>query len=317
MGVVFTVCRSIGSEYEVKGKIVQTTFESNAHVVNSTNDFTVFVRDCGWLIQTVASDAKGHVLQREMGTTNGADIYDFHGNVGLINGRGIPVELADQGVDGHLWMMFASQCYWSSVQTDLLTPVYSWQASVGANPEIKVKAGWDLLGGPGTLPREVRYYGDWDETNGFYKVSGTKTIAGVQIPTGFTFEERYIGGRVANSLVHGMYLRKRVEAVVTSVQPVCSRKNLLPVMGTGKKTIIDWRLKNPAYGNQTPSYILQNTESWPSVADANKIIQSVHERMLLSRNLKNNQPMFVRIVMAVFIIIPPLIYFAWHRLSKP
>ena len=34
-----------------------------------------------------------------------------------------------------------------------------------ANPDLKVSAQWQLLNGPGALPREVGYLGQWDETN--------------------------------------------------------------------------------------------------------------------------------------------------------
>jgi len=308
---------SLGSEYEVRGRIIQTIYDPNAAALRTTNDFTVFARDCGWLIQTVENDGKGNVLQREMGTTNGIDICDCNGRVALINGDGIPVELADEGVDGHLWLMFASQCYWGDLHSDRLTPVYDWHASVGANPQLKVKAEWDLLDGPGSLPREVRYYGNWDETNGFYKISGTQAVGRLLIATGFTFEERHVGGRAANSLVDGIYLRKRVEAAVTSVQAVCSRKSLLPVW-SGKTLIIDWRLKAQSAGNNVPSYFYSSSGLWPTVDDAKKLFADQHPKHLqeAAQSTKlvelHRTPVLIALV-CCFLLGPLVIYFTWRK----
>ena len=83
----------------------------------------------------------------------------------------IPVGQLDSAVTGHLWLMFASQCYWTNQTTGRLTPVYDWRASVAAGGAMQtVPAEWDLLAGPGSLPREVRYLGNWGETNGLYRV---------------------------------------------------------------------------------------------------------------------------------------------------
>jgi len=165
MGVVGTVISSSASEYEVKGTITQTINYRRGgdhlkdYVKQTTNEFTVYVRDCAWLIQTVENDGKGRSWQREVGSTNGTEIYEFNGRQAFISDNGIPVDLGYEQVSGHLWLMFASQCYWDSQHTDQLTPVFDFEASVGANPNRKVTASWDMLNGPGSLPREVRYLG--------------------------------------------------------------------------------------------------------------------------------------------------------------
>jgi hypothetical protein len=300
-------CRA--TEYEVKGKIRQTITEYNAPKLEYSSEFTVYVRDCSWLIKTVENDEKGHVWQREVGSNNGTEIYESNANQAFILGNGIPVELLDKGVDGHLWLMFASQCYWSA-QTERLTPVYDWHASVGSNPNLKVAAEWELLSGPGSLPREVRYFGQWDETNGLYRVTGTNSVGGVLLPTGFLFEERYA---VAHE---GMVLRKRVEAEVTTVRAVCSRKNLLPVRQNAKTVIVDWRLKEPSPGNNIPSYTMLDTKKWPSLEEAKKLAEASR----LPKGSGQKQPAhhrtLVLLVMCIVLVAPPVIFYARQSSRK-
>jgi len=276
MGVVGIAFSSSGAEYEVKGTITQTITYSKGPVIQKTNGFTVYVRDCAWLIQTMENDGKGNNWQREVGSTNGTEIYEFNGRQAFIYDTGIPVDLGYEQVDGHLWLMFASQCYWGSQHTDQLTPVFDFEASVGANPNRKVTAQWELLNGPGSLPREVRYLGEWDETNGLYTVTGTNSVGGMLIPNSFVFEERVVGQLSASTLIHELVVRKRVEAVVTSVQSVCSRKNLLPERGTGKIVTVDWRLKKPGSGNNVPSYVTPASENWLSVEEASQLVKTQH-----------------------------------------
>ena len=245
----------------------------------STNEFTVYVRECGWLIRTIEDAGNGMVQQREVGSTNGTVIYEFSelmwktdlsksGNLNapgsqrntaaisvnpphlaLVYSNNIPVGRLDNDMVSHLWLMFASQCYWGSQHTDQLTPVYDFEASFAGNSNLKVTAKWELLNGLASLPREVTYLGEWGETNGLYRVTGTNSVGGMLVPNGFVFEERVVGQLSASSLVHELVVRKRVEAKVTSVQAVCSRKTLMPVLGAGPIVTGDWRLKKRGSGS--------------------------------------------------------------------
>lgn len=314
------VFSSSGAEYEVKGIITQTITDPNVSVIRTTNGFTVYVRDCAWLIQTTETNINGNVRQREVGSTNGTDIYESNGGTAFVSGTGIPVELLDKGVDGHLWLMFASQCYWGNQRADRLTPVYDWQASVGADPSLTMRTEWELLNGPGSLPREVEYLGEWDVTNGLYRITGTNSVGRMLIPSGFVFEESHVGGLAPNSFVHEMVVRKRVEAKVTSVQPVCSRQDLLPVLGTA--VVVDWRLKKPSDGNHVPTYRLPNAAERPSVAEAEKLLEAkrlADQRFHpdLSQKRSTHRSKIVLIVMGIFLAVPPIIYFSLQRSRKP
>jgi len=282
----------LASEYEVSGNIFEIIPQSGGGELRCSNEFTVFVRDCAWLVRTVEVDVKGNSHAREVGSTNGIEIYEIGMGLGtpddtsgtptnstghqggkrtqpldiaLIITNGIPVGQLNKDMVGHIWLMFASSCYWSGQHTKKLTPVYDWHASAAVNPSLKETAEWELLAGEGSLPQEVRYLGHWDETNGLYRVTATKTVGGVLIPTGFTFEERH-----ASRMTHKVELYKRVEAVVTSVQPSsCSLKSLIPVP-EGPTIINDFRLRGERNLPPIPNYSNPIAGNWPSVGEAKK-----------------------------------------------
>ena len=109
---------SLASEYEVDGQVSQMIARFNGTNLSATASFTVYVRDCGWMIKTTETNENGSVSSREIGSTNGFEIYDcappLEGNSGtkraLIESNTIPVGWLDSAVAGHLWLMFASQC---------------------------------------------------------------------------------------------------------------------------------------------------------------------------------------------------------------
>ncbi len=321
MGLTTLVFSCSGAEYEVIGRITQTITGRNGSAIRTTNEFTVFVRNCSWLIQTLETDKKGHAWQREVGSSDGTEIYEANGNQAFIRGNGVPVELLDRGVDGHLWLMLASQCYWSGLHTDRLTPIFDWHASVGANPDLKLAAEWELLNGPGSLPREVQYLGRWGETNALYRVTGTTKAGETLLPSGFVFEEYEVGPLATNGFVHEMAVRKRVEAEVTSVQAFCSKKDLLPALGKAM-VAVDWRLKEPSSGNHVPTYMLPNTEKWPSVQEAKTLVadQQIQQQRILS-GYWGPKPSFKRRIivltlMCILLVAPPLIYLTRQMFKK-
>ena len=143
-------------EYEVDGKLGQTMVQFDRTELHASASFTVFVRDCGWLIETTETNELGAVYKRAVGSTNGSEIYECeillqaarplnqvrtngvkpHSSLlqrqgstqtrttGKVISNNIPVGQLDNAVVGHLWLMFASQCYWPSLKTNWLTPVY-------------------------------------------------------------------------------------------------------------------------------------------------------------------------------------------------
>jgi ankyrin repeat protein len=268
---------SSACEYEVDGQVSQTLMRQNGTNLSATASFTVYVRDCSWLIATTETNEAGGMFAREIGSTNGTEIYEcthglggFGPTMGQIESNNIPVGEQDSAVVGHLWLMFASQCYWPRLNSDQLTPIYDWRASVGAGGQNrKVSAEWSLLNGPGSLPREVIYFGWLDETNGLYTIMGTNSVGGMLIPTGFIFEEHQNGK-----------LDKHVEVKVIAIRPVCSLANLIPLPSKGT-LVVDERFDS-GVPNRPPSYQNPVFGQWLTVEESRKLADVQKERDLRS-----------------------------------
>lgn len=300
------------AEYEVHGTIHQMIVDHVRGNQETTSEFTVFVRDCGWLIQTIEQDGKGNICRRELGSTNGTEIVECTANfksaapaqslgwnTAIIVSNSIPIGRLDNSVVGHLWLMFASQCYWPHLKSNLLTPVYDWHVTVGTNSEIKLKAEWDLLAGPGSLPREVRYYKRRNETNGIYMVTSTNTTGTIPMPGGFVFEERYI---VSDALL----VRKRVVAEVSSISSKCSRDSLLPLAG-GRTVAVDYRLAQQDSAH-IPTYIQPGNQGWPSVEKARRLAAANNRR----RGAQHSSRILVGVICAL-LLAPILFFIPWKR----
>jgi ankyrin repeat protein len=240
-------------EYEVDGFVNQTMVQFNGTNLHASASFTVYVRDCGWMIKTVETNESGGIMDREIGSTNGTEIYECTGGLGgfgprmgQIESNNVPVGELDSAVVGHLWLMFASKCYWPALNSDQLTPIYDWRASAGAATtgfanRQKTGADWELLGGPNPLPREVRYLDVLNHTNAIYTITSTNTAGGMLFPAGFVFKQ-----------FNGNRLIKHVEVEVTAIRPVCSRASLIPLPSKGT-LVIDERFDS-GVPNRPSSY---------------------------------------------------------------
>ncbi len=254
-------------EYEVDGLVNQTMIQFNGTNLHASASFTVYVRDCGWMIKTVETNELGSVFGREIGSTNGTEIFECEDGSGMgfadIESNNIPVGEYDSAVFGHLWLMFASQCYWPALNSDQLTPIYDWRASVAAASSMfgnrqKASADWELLNGPSSLPREVRYLDAMNRTNAIYTITGTNSAGGMLFPAGFVFKQ-----------FNGDRLTKRVEVEVTAIRPVCSRANLIPLPSKG--TMVVDRRFDSGVPNRPPSYQNPVFGQWLSADESKKL----------------------------------------------
>ena len=316
-------------EYELEGTIDQTILKSDGTPQTVINGkFKVFVRDEKWFIETLEHKqfAKSQqYLKREIGSTNGTEIFEIvtslappgqqtnaipmpatkgRPNTATVVAGAVPVGQLDGSIIGHLWLMFASGNYLSGLQTNLLTPVYDVTASAPGDPNLKYKANWELLDGPGSFPSKVTYFydsrifGDNEITNATYVMTGITNLGGTMFPTGFLFEN-YVGGVEAR-------VRKRAAAVVSAIRPSCSLKILLPV-AEDKTVVVDRRLAQAAESVKAITYSMQPKSSLPTVAEAKARSES-----------KKTPPKRSSAVLAVILstaCIPPLIWllFAWRR----
>lgn len=342
------------AEYEVEGEVKQEMDKSGGRVLHASASFKVFVRDCTWLIETVETNELGGVSHWEIGSTNGTETFERQEGIGrrkpsesgtnslslaptsvakrptpelgIILPTGIPVGETDSAVSGHLWLMFASGCYWPTVTKDRLTPVFDWHASVANHGQNKrVEGGWNLLGGANSLPSRVWYLGSWGETNAIYTINGSQLVGTVSVPTGFVFKRFQVGSLTEDTFMQGMVLVKRVEVNVNAIRPVCSRTNLIP-SPSGSAMIIDNRFDS-GIPNRPPSYKNPVAEKWLN-PDESKALATAKLRATLSALSDVNRAKMLTPkprskalqAMVIFLLAGPLVIFALLKIvgkNKP
>jgi hypothetical protein len=301
LGILLCLCligifSASSAEYEVDGQLEQTTYKRDGSVGTVHQyQFTVFVRDCAWLIRTTQNDTNGNpVFASETACVNGAEIYEVSGridngalppagrgsrpsNVASIVSNNVPIGSVDRYFVGHIWLMYASGCYFQHrTNNDWLTPVYDINASADVQPYLKRKAQWELIDGPGSLPKSVAYDRDYnpDNIDAIYTATGITNVGSIKIPSGFVFEWK--SGGVADFGAGGVmiyqdptgpnqrastnHLRKRVVGTVTAVRPYCSRKDLKPT-AKGRTIVTDQRpfqeLWSPTLPTNIPKWLVQ------------------------------------------------------------
>lgn len=310
------------TEYEVDGQIEQTLFNMDGSVqLNMTSKFTVYVKDCSWLIQSTILDKAGKPLTlNETSCTNGQVIYSVGGRINKDAVRGgrngaaamnhayiysnnVPVGQTDDYFVCHLWEVFASGCYFQNLSTNRLTPAYDSNASAIIHPNLKREAKWELVNGSGSLPSSVVYLDEYGNhtTNATYMATGITNVGELKIPSGFVFEQR-VGARfTTGSSLSGVpdptyHVRKRAVAMVTAVRPVCTRSELMPV-ASGITMVIDER-QQATNSTNVLHYKLQNGVQWVPVEQAKKLaIRPAAPKM---------NPTKVKAVFFVVLVLPSL-----------
>ena len=198
----------------------------------------------------------------------------------------------------------------------MVTPVYDVTASAPGNPNLKYRAEWELMGGPGTFPLSVIYfngngstsrtqpmkgftnevitYTERVSTNAVYRVTGMTNVNGRLYPTGFVFEQ-YVGrGRPR--------IRKQAFAVVSVIRPVCSLDSLLPSISDGT-VVADRRLAQAEEPIKAFTYQVTGGRSWQPVADAKKAY---------ARGKKPQKPSPIMLPLIGTLLCAPLMVWATH-----
>ena len=280
------VVRSSAAEYEVDGQLEETTYKPNYSVATFHQfQFTVYVRDCAWLIRTTETKSNEiPVGASETACVNGTEIYKISGAVdgtnsviGLnskyLNRAGIVSNTAPVGfsIVAHIWQMFASGCYFKNRTDNQLAPVYDVNAAADNQPYLKLMAKWELLDGPGSLPKSVIYYRDNHsgvystnrQIDASYTATGVTNAGSIKIPSGFVFEWKGFAGNVI-SLIHPTNppvidqhaatnrLKRRAVCIVTAVRPYCSRKDFTPT-ARGRTVVTDLRALQEVWSPTLPT----------------------------------------------------------------
>jgi hypothetical protein len=193
----------------------------------------------------------------------------------------VPVGETDGYYVCHLWLMYASGCYFTSLTTNRLTPVYDSNASADVEPDLKRKAKWELIDGPGSLPKSVVYSNDYgDAVDATYTATGMTNAGTIKMPSGFVFERRirrgagFAPGPIAPDKKSSEYgIRKRAVATVTAVRPYCSRSDLTPT-AKGKTMVLDRRPLQEPGSKASPTnltyYVVQDGVQWLPFEKAKK-----------------------------------------------
>ena len=299
--------RTRAVEYEVDGTIEQTINHPNGESPGIyRNDFTVFVRDSGWLIQTRrAGTNRLNASFSEIGSTNGRDVFQLSGarntnttnrqpfGVAQVYSNSVPVGFTDVDVVGHLWLMFASGSYLPSITNKQLTPVFEAGASAPGNPNLKEEASWQLMEAAPFLPERVTYFKQQfsgRKTNAVYQATGTTNEGGVAVPNGFVFEEYLTGGFVVG---YDTRLRRRKVATVSELRPYCSRESLMPAP-RGETVVADLRVKMPKEGTNPPPlvvYTYETNKGWLSTDESKAEFVQNRERLAAAQEGRNPHPL--------------------------
>jgi hypothetical protein len=279
------------AEYEVDGVVEQSQYKSDGTIrgVTERTPFTVYVRDCSWLIRTTQFDSTvKHSVSREKGSTNGHEIFELvvpevgETGVGQSQARalmhGATVECGDAPVDwgegyvaSHLWLTFASQCYFAAQQSNSIIPVWNFYACANFYGDPKTEGKWNLLDGPGSLPSRVIYYehNNPGVVQASYNISGRTNVGATVLPLECVFEqfENPAAGRAGKTLLH-----RRAQIRVTAVRPFCSRASLVPTL-LGLTLVNDYRLKDQ--GTKQVGY---ETREWLSISNVLQIQREQRDR---------------------------------------
>ena len=291
-----TIVKTSAAQYEVDGQIEQTIYKMDGSIQTEQKArFTVFVKDCSWLVQTTNFDEDGNPLSvNETASTNGGLIYsitvpinhDFGRFGGGASGpfqaniysNNVPVGATDGDDIGHLWLVFASGYHLKNLSTNWLTPVYDVNASASVNRSLKRWAKWDLVNGPGSLPTNVTYFqgGVDSPIDATYVATGVTNAGNLRITGGFVFEQR-VGAQFAPGPINpgdttpSYRIRKRATATVTAVRPYCSLKKFVPTT-TGMTRVTDERLAGVPNSYQRMNYVLPDGVRWISVEEAKRLV---------------------------------------------
>ena len=323
------------TEYELDGQLSQMIHRLDGDLHTSAS-FTVFVRDCGWMIKTVETNQFGEVIEQRKGSIDGQEIYECNyplshpslssnsnawpANLAVVVSNNIPVGRMDAAVIGHLWLMFASPCYWPKLNSKQLTPVYDWRASAEAGGQsLKVRAEWTLLAGTLLLPREVRYFNRINQPVAIYTTTGIDPQGNPPMPTGFIFEEQAIGAPDPITLENTVIVRKRVEVKVTAVRPVCSLKDLIPTPAH-RTWIVDKRVDS-GLSNRPASFKNPISGQWPTLEKSKELAAKQRAADLAALNRLKLAPGVSKktklIIIGMLLGAPLFCYWVWQLTKKP
>ncbi len=351
---LFSSVQLHGQEFEAQGTIQEHIIQPGQADLTTSAAFTVYVRDCAWLIETAETNSARTVTQRRIGSMNGAEIFQITSNpnavpqfhvmnsaggiipgspgadIGLVVSNNIPVGSLNDSIIPHLWVMFASQCYFKAQNvTNRLMPVYDVDYALADVADLRLEAEWELMNGRISLPLKLVYFNDggfyhmsanrtvkfqnygppykWGFTDAIYAVTAMTNFDGMAFPAGFAFTEFSPGGGRSR---YDLSPRKTAEAVVTSFRPVCSRKDLLPAIQNVTQ-VEDQRLVHAMPKVASFAYFLPKGGNWLQMPEARRRMQ-----VMQVSSPQRNQPTASRWVLITLLLLPSVVMVCFLLKSK-
>jgi hypothetical protein len=322
-------------EYEVEGVIDEDIFGTFPGRLEAK--FKVQVMGNSWLIETTELvRTRGSLRSQRAGTANSTEIYSLNvpinrvvearptnlpppafqrppggrpslpvgapinilGSTGSVVSNTMPLAEDDEAIVPHLWLIFASHGCFQVLDTNRLTPVYTFYAPGKGKPPLKLEADWKLMSGSGALPLRVNYYTEGGPRDGFvqasYSVTGITNFGGTVFPSGFVFEEYAPPQGPARD---DRRIVRRAEATVTAFRPVCSIRNFLPECDNAV-VVTDWRLANALTSNPPSKYLERGGVQWLSAAEAKGRSEGIET---------SKRPSLIRLVVFGVLLVPPVV----------
>jgi hypothetical protein len=314
-GVIATTCRIAAQQYEVDGTVELLLSHTDRIVWKDfLGNFRVYVNGCAWLIQVTETNEFDIPQRREVGSIDGKEMFEMvvpsepispsgvlpavvttrrFVPTALLASNAIPVGNLDSSFTGHLWLMFASSCYFRTAAPGQLTPVFDFGASPYMNPSARMKARWVLSNGQVALPSQVTYYGPDGAPSAVYAATGFTNVGTLTLPTGFHFSQPGTG-------------YKEVRAVVTDIRPTCSRADLRPAVKQ-QTVMVDLRWHPNDLGAQFTTY---RANYWPSVKQA----QGIYFSTRTGAPVPVRAPSKLMIVILVGLLIAPPVIIVLRKL---
>ncbi len=233
----------------------------------------------------------------------------------------------------HLWLMFASGCYFANLTNEFLTPVFDPATAVNYDKNLKAKAHWRLLNTNLCLPECVYYFNDgrftlrtnpsspavtrtypapYDRgfTNAIYAVTTTTNTEDGMFPVGFSFQE-FVPG--ASRSRNDLRCRRRMDAIITSVSLVCSQQSFTQDLDANA-VAVDRRLAHSQSSIPVITYTFRGDKPLPSAEQARKIHARQERRKMFAR-----VPKWVLPTGIIIAAVPTIVLvgnWVWKRLSR-
>ena len=317
-----------GQEFTVTGITTYKVLYSGDVRVWRTNSFTVSVSNCNWLIRSTPIHRE-ELDYTEMGYANGEIrmLYHFTKSVngaetnilvGKVDQNDVPPD--DGSTISHLWLAYASGCYFAQITNTHLKPVWLLDDFDLRYEGFTVNAGWKVSDLTPKLPEFVVYFNDgvlrardstgrvsfkarppYDGgyTNAIFESLIWTNIGRIALPLAFSFQRFGLKNPAASS--NDLALINLIEAQADQVSTAVGRISFGPSFA-GTASVADQRFNPPL---RDLIYTIRDGR-WPAKTDSKLLKEYNHQAQ--SRGIgkfAGNPPSGIRrlVIQCLFVIL--------------